>query len=200
MFWQEATTDDCMLLAQAMLREASQLKMPTGQPLRIRIGIHSGPVTSGIVGNRMPRFNLFGGAWFEHVVWRAAVPTRGQVLLLFSVICSWSWDDGAGGSVRMQVSTAQCCYWRSCLSAASSECVHELTGTQPADRATRPPLQLGLIVAADAPCRCDRHNQHGGAHGEHVRASLHPRQRRHAGDDVLGGMEVARRHAGESTR
>ena len=39
--------------AKAMLAEARHVRLPhTGEPVRMRVGIHSGPATSGVVGSK----------------------------------------------------------------------------------------------------------------------------------------------------
>jgi class 3 adenylate cyclase len=57
-----ATPSDArkMLLFAAALRKIARSIKIAGDSLQVRIGIHVGPMLGGIVGNRFPRYHLFG--------------------------------------------------------------------------------------------------------------------------------------------
>ena len=46
---------------QAILRCAKTVTMPhNGQPTTVRVGMHTGPVVTGLIGTKLPKFSVFG--------------------------------------------------------------------------------------------------------------------------------------------
>ena len=50
-----------MQFAKAMLIVSKRVNMPhDGQPVMIRVGLHSGECVTGLVGSKLPKFSVFG--------------------------------------------------------------------------------------------------------------------------------------------
>ncbi|KAG1653710.1 hypothetical protein FOA52_004270 [Chlamydomonas sp. UWO 241] len=50
-----------MTFAKAMLRCARTVKMPhNGETTRVRVGMHTGDVVTGLIGTKLPKFSIFG--------------------------------------------------------------------------------------------------------------------------------------------
>ena len=50
-----------MAFAKDLLAAARSVRMPhNNQPALVRVGLHTGPCTSGLIGSRLPKFSIFG--------------------------------------------------------------------------------------------------------------------------------------------
>jgi class 3 adenylate cyclase len=56
-----ASAMSVLAFARDAIQHAASIKMPHDQsPTRIRVGVHTGPIVSGIISHRLPTFGLFG--------------------------------------------------------------------------------------------------------------------------------------------
>ncbi|AOP35965.1 guanylate cyclase [Leptospira tipperaryensis] len=60
--WSESHAEHAMQMAVEMQKFTKTLKDPTGNPLKMRIGIHSGPVVAGVIGRKKFAYDLWGDA------------------------------------------------------------------------------------------------------------------------------------------
>lgn len=72
--------------AKAVLEASHMMPMPhTGQPLRLRVGLHTGPCVSGLIGTKLPKFSIFG-KYLGQRVWAVCKGRVGRNAAIVNVL------------------------------------------------------------------------------------------------------------------